>query len=40
MPRSIVTDFLDEPLEKAVTPKAFACHHMKNLLVESNTSIP
>ena len=32
-------DFLDEPLEKTVTPKSFACYHMKTLLVEFNTPI-
>ena len=30
----LVIDYLDEPLEKQVTLKWFACHHMKTLLVE------
>ena len=34
------TDFLDESLQKTVTPKLFTCHHMKTLLVEFNTLIP
>ena len=34
----LVIDFLDEPLEKkkTMTPKSFACHHIKTLLVEIN----
>ena len=36
----LVVDFLDESLEKTVTPKSFACcYHMKTFLVEFNTPI-
>ena len=31
---NLVIDYVDEPLEKQVTLKWFACHHMKTLLVE------
>ena len=38
----LVKDFLEEPLEKkTVTPKSFACHHLKTLLVEFfNAAVP